>query len=74
MRNIAAFIGVTTGAIYRYYVDKKAFFDALVAGPPEKFLMNIKHTAKTFKNRSLINSIQRYRSSPISLTEKQKCL
>lgn len=31
MRNIAARLGVTTGAIYRYYSDKEALFDALVS-------------------------------------------
>ena len=29
MRNIAARLQVTTGAIYRYYTDKEALFDAL---------------------------------------------
>lgn len=33
LRNIAAAVGVTTGAIYRYYTDKESLFDALVAGP-----------------------------------------
>ena len=28
LRNIAASLGVTTGAIYRYYTDKEALFDA----------------------------------------------
>lgn len=30
MRSIAASVGVTTGAIYRYYSNKEALFDALV--------------------------------------------
>lgn len=30
VRNIAASLGVTTGAIYRYYAGKEALFDALV--------------------------------------------
>lgn len=33
LRSIAASLGVTTGAIYRYYSDKEALFDALVAEP-----------------------------------------
>lgn len=33
MRNIAAALQVTTGAIYRYYADKEALFDALVKVP-----------------------------------------
>ena len=32
LRNIARKAGVTTGAIYGYYTDKKALFDALVSG------------------------------------------
>ena len=35
MRAIAASIGVTTGAIYRYYASKEAIFQALVAEPAE---------------------------------------
>ena len=31
LRHIAASLGVTTGAIYRYYADKEALFDALIA-------------------------------------------
>lgn len=33
MRSIAAAAGVTTGALYRYYMDKAALFDALVEEP-----------------------------------------
>ena len=35
MRAFAASIGVTTGAIYRYYASKEAIFQALVAEPAE---------------------------------------
>lgn len=35
LRHIAASLGVTTGAIYRYYLDKEALFDALVAEPAD---------------------------------------
>jgi AcrR family transcriptional regulator len=35
MRNIAARLGVTTGALYRYYADKESIFDALVREPAE---------------------------------------
>lgn len=38
MRNIAAAAGATTGAIYRYYADKEAMFDALVAEPAQTLL------------------------------------
>lgn len=44
LRNIAtATLGVTTGAIYRYYLDKEALFDALVAEPA-------KHQENRFKS------------------------
>ncbi len=33
MRSIAARLSVTTGALYRYYTDKEAMFDALVEEP-----------------------------------------
>ena len=36
MRSIAASLGVTTGAIYRYYTDKEALFDTLVEGPAKE--------------------------------------
>lgn len=35
MRNIAARLSVTTGALYRYYTDKEALFDALVKTPAD---------------------------------------
>lgn len=37
LRNIAASVGVTTGAIYRYYANKETLFDALVAEPADTF-------------------------------------
>lgn len=36
MRNIAASLNVTTGAIYRYYKDKEALFDAIVKKPADE--------------------------------------
>ncbi len=38
LRKIAAMLGVTTGAIYRYYTDKEALFDAIVSGPAEELV------------------------------------
>ncbi|MDO5548153.1 MAG: TetR/AcrR family transcriptional regulator [Eubacteriales bacterium] len=38
MRSIAAAAGVTTGALYRYYTDKAAIFDALVSEPALELL------------------------------------
>ncbi len=45
LRKIAAMLGVTTGAIYRYYTDKEALFDAIVSGPAEE-LVNQYRTAQ----------------------------
>lgn len=38
LRAIAKAAGVTTGAIYGYFPDKKALFDALVSGPAREIL------------------------------------
>ncbi len=38
VRSIASAIGVTTGSIYKYYRDKEALFDALVAEPAQYLL------------------------------------
>lgn len=44
LRSIAASLGVTTGAIYGYYTDKEAMFDALVEAPAQE-LVDL-HTGK----------------------------
>lgn len=36
LRKIAATLGVTTGAIYRYYTDKESLFDAIVSKDAEE--------------------------------------
>lgn len=56
LRNIAASAGVTTGAIYRYYANKEALFDALVAEPAEAFFTNIRHTVRISQVPSLTGS------------------
>lgn len=48
MRSIAASIGVTTGAIYRYYSDKEAMFDALVAEPAGVLLDKYREVQQEF--------------------------
>jgi AcrR family transcriptional regulator len=45
VRNIATSLGCTTGAIYRYYKDKSAIFDALVKEPCEVLLKQFKETS-----------------------------
>jgi len=38
LKSIAASLGVTTGAIYRYYTDKEALFDGLVREPAQELV------------------------------------
>jgi len=48
LRSIAASLGVTTGAIYRYYTDKEALFDALVAAPAEEMACKYREAQQAF--------------------------
>lgn len=48
MRSIAAAAGVTTGALYRYYTDKAAMFDALVAEPAQELLERYREVQMEF--------------------------
>ncbi len=51
LRSIAKAAGVTTGAIYGYFPDKKALFDALVARPAGELLDKYIETQKEFAQR-----------------------
>ena len=53
VRSIAASVGVTTGAIYRYYDNKEALFNALAAEPAEWFLREYKEYSKNFSKLGL---------------------
>lgn len=53
MRSIAASVGVTTGAIYRYYTNKDALFDALVAEPAEEFFIKYQEYSENFSKQEL---------------------
>lgn len=52
VRSIAATVGCTTGAIYRYYKGKTAIFDALVKEPAEELLRQFKENALNFSSVS----------------------
>lgn len=52
VRSIASSIGCTTGAIYRYYKDKSAIFDALVKEPTEMLLKQFKETSLNISSYS----------------------
>lgn len=53
LRNIAASLGVTTGAIYGYYTDKEAMFDALVSKPGQELVERYREVQKAFSARPL---------------------
>lgn len=48
MRSIAASINVTTGALYRYYKDKEALFDAIVKEPAYYLERRYKNEQESF--------------------------
>ena len=48
LRKIAAMLGVTTGAIYRYYTDKEALFDAIVSGPAEELVNRYRNSQQEY--------------------------
>ena len=53
MRSIAAAAGATTGAIYRYYANKEALFDALVSQPAEEFFNEYNTYSQNFSEQEL---------------------
>lgn len=53
LRGIAAKLGVTTGAIYRYYTDKEALFDAIVSGPAEELVECYRKAQQEYAERPL---------------------
>ena len=53
LRNIAASLGVTTGAIYRYYSDKEALFDALVEEPARILVERYREIQQSFSTLPL---------------------
>jgi len=53
VRSIANSVGVTTGSIYRYYKNKDALFEALVADPAKALFDRYNKYSKTFSNHSL---------------------
>ena len=57
LRKIAAMLGVTTGAIYRYYTDKEALFDAIVSGPAEELVNRYRAAHQEYSSISLEDQI-----------------
>lgn len=53
LREIAATLGVTTGAIYKYYTDKEALFDAIVSGPAEELVNRYRKSQQKYAQKPL---------------------
>ncbi|MFT3984955.1 MAG: TetR/AcrR family transcriptional regulator [Lachnospiraceae bacterium] len=58
MRNISAAAKVTTGALYRYYTDKEALFEALVEGPSRIFADRYRERQRAFADQPLESQIK----------------
>lgn len=53
VRSIAARVGVTTGAIYRYYENKEALFNSLVEEPAEALYERYRTYSENYGDRDL---------------------
>ena len=67
LRHIAASLGVTTGAIYGYFADKEALFDALVAQPAKSWRIATGRYSRPLLSRAWRS---RYETSPKCLTKR----
>lgn len=61
MREIAAAAGVTTGALYRYYTDKEALFEALVEKPSRELQERYRERQQSFAAQPLKAQLQSMR-------------
>lgn len=57
VRSIAAAAGVTTGALYRYYANKEALFDALVSGPADELYQWHRTFSEAYSEREMDDQI-----------------
>ena len=53
VREIAAAVGVTTGALYRYYQNKEALFDSLVSEPAEQLYQDYRDYSEAYSAHGL---------------------
>ena len=68
LRNIAASLGVTTGAIYRYYSDKEALFDELVEKPAKELLDRYRAAQQAFAAQPVEDQVSNLPEVPESET------
>lgn len=53
LRSIASAVGVTTGAIYKYYQDKESLFDALVEKPASELIDRYRSEQQKYASKEL---------------------
>lgn len=58
LRRIASSLGVTTGAIYRYYTDKESLFDAIVGEAAEKLEDTYRKAQQEYAARPLEEQVR----------------
>lgn len=58
LRRMAASLGVTTGAIYRYYPDKEALFEALVDSPARELTDRYRARQQAFADQPLTAQLE----------------
>lgn len=59
VRSIAAAVNATTGAVYRYYENKEALFDALVKKPAEELYELYRSYNEDFSDHDLSNQLSK---------------
>lgn len=59
VRSIASSVGVTTGALYRYYASKEALFDALVSGAADDLYRRYRQYSEAYSARELDEQLTR---------------
>lgn len=71
VRGIAASAGVTTGALYRYYANKEALFEALVAAPADELYQRYKAFIEAISERGLSEQLA-YVSGMMNASEDEE--
>lgn len=71
VRSIASAAGVTTGALYRYYANKEALFDALVAAPADELYQKYKDFIEAVSARELSEQLA-YVSGMMNASEDEE--
>ncbi len=75
LRTIAGNAGVTTGAIYQYFPNKEALFDALVREPAENLIASFSSTLNRFSDHQPETQIEIMHNYSVNgLSEMLECI